>query len=53
VAPAWLLARSPNLLLVPGASSVVHLEENLTAAALVLGPREMDELDAIGGSPVP
>jgi pyridoxine 4-dehydrogenase len=53
VALAWLLARSPNLLLIPGTSSVGHLEENLTAAALVLGPRELEELDAIGGTPVP
>jgi pyridoxine 4-dehydrogenase len=53
VALAWLLARSPNLLLIPGTSSVAHLEENLAAAALVLGPRELEELDAIGGSPTP
>ncbi|MFW3171402.1 oxidoreductase [Geodermatophilus sp. CPCC 206100] len=53
VALAWLLARSPNLLLIPGTSSVGHLEENLTAAALVLGPRELAELDAIGGTPTP
>ncbi|MGY1593006.1 aldo/keto reductase family oxidoreductase [Geodermatophilus sp. SYSU D00708] len=51
VALAWLLARSPNVLLIPGTSSVAHLEENLTAAALVLGPRELEELDAIGGTP--
>jgi pyridoxine 4-dehydrogenase len=53
VALAWLLARSPNLLLIPGTSSVAHLEENLTAAALVLGPRELEELDDIGGTPAP
>jgi pyridoxine 4-dehydrogenase len=53
VALAWLLVRSPNLLLIPGTSSVGHLEENLTAAALVLGPRELEELDAIGGTPAP
>jgi aryl-alcohol dehydrogenase-like predicted oxidoreductase len=51
VALAWLLARSPNLLLIPGTSSVAHLEENLAASALVLGPRELAELDAIGGTP--
>ncbi|MGY1688586.1 aldo/keto reductase family oxidoreductase [Geodermatophilus sp. SYSU D01105] len=51
VALAWLLARSPNLLLIPGTSSVAHLEENLMAAALVLGPRELEELDRIGGTP--
>ena len=53
VALAWLLARSPNLLLIPGTSSVAHLEENLAASALVLGPRELGELDAIGGTPAP
>jgi pyridoxine 4-dehydrogenase len=53
VALAWLLARSPNLLLIPGTSSIAHLEENLTAAALVLGPRELAELDEIGGTPTP
>jgi pyridoxine 4-dehydrogenase len=50
VALAWLLARSPNLLLIPGTSSVAHLEQNLEAAARVLGPVELDELDRIGGT---
>src|SRR3954469_9374251 len=49
VALTWLLARSPNLLLIPGTTSVDHLEENLTAAARVLGPVELEELDRIGG----
>ncbi|SDC58859.1 Predicted oxidoreductase [Geodermatophilus telluris] len=53
VALAWLLARSPNLLLIPGTSSVAHLEENLQAAARVLGPAEMAELDRIGGTGEP
>jgi pyridoxine 4-dehydrogenase len=53
VALAWLLARSPNLLLIPGTSSVAHLEENLAAGMLVLGPRELEELDDIGGTPTP
>jgi aryl-alcohol dehydrogenase-like predicted oxidoreductase len=53
VALAWLLARSPNLLLIPGTSSVAHLEENLDAAALSLGPVEMEELDRIGGTGEP
>ena len=53
VALAWLLARSPNLLLIPGTSSVAHLEQNLESAARVLGPRELAELDAIGGTPGP
>ncbi|MGY2065301.1 oxidoreductase [Blastococcus sp. SYSU DS0619] len=50
VALAWLLARSPNLLLIPGTSSIAHLEENLQAGARVLGPAELDELDRIGGT---
>jgi aryl-alcohol dehydrogenase-like predicted oxidoreductase len=53
VALTWLLARSPNLLLIPGTSSVAHLEENLQAAARVLGPAELDELDRIGGTGEP
>jgi pyridoxine 4-dehydrogenase len=53
VALAWLLARSPNLLLIPGTSSVAHLEENLEAAARVLGPVELAELDRIGGTGEP
>ena len=50
VALAWLLARSPNLLVIPGTSSVAHLEENLESAARVLGPVELAELDRIGGT---
>ncbi|TFV52719.1 oxidoreductase [Blastococcus sp. TF02A-35] len=53
VALTWLLARSPNLLLIPGTSSVAHLEENLQAAARVLGPEELAELDRIGGTGEP
>src|SRR3954470_18197700 len=53
VALAWLLARSPNLLLIPGTSSVAHLEENMTAAARVLGPAELEALDRIGGTGQP
>jgi aryl-alcohol dehydrogenase-like predicted oxidoreductase len=49
VALAWLLARSPNILLIPGTSSVAHLEENLQASARALGPAELEELDRIGG----
>lgn len=48
VALAWLLARSPNLLLIPGTSSVAHLRENLAAAELALNDAVMAELDAIG-----
>jgi aryl-alcohol dehydrogenase-like predicted oxidoreductase len=53
VALAWLLARSPNILLIPGTSSVAHLEENLQAGARVLGPMELQELDRIGGTGEP
>src|SRR3954454_935084 len=53
VALVWLLARSPNLLAIPGTSSVAHLQENLQAAARVLGPVELEELDRIGGTGEP
>ncbi|HEV3451267.1 MAG TPA: aldo/keto reductase [Acidimicrobiia bacterium] len=42
VAVAWLLARSPVILPIPGTGSVAHLEENLAAASLRLAPDEMD-----------
>ena len=45
---AWLLHRSPNVLLIPGTSSVGHLRENLAAAELTLSEEVMAELDAIG-----
>ncbi|WP_263419372.1 aldo/keto reductase family oxidoreductase [Terriglobus albidus] len=48
VALAWLLHRSPNILLIPGTSSVEHLRENLAAAELVLPEKELQELDGIG-----
>jgi aryl-alcohol dehydrogenase-like predicted oxidoreductase len=47
VALAWLLHRSPNILLIPGTSSVAHLRENLAAAQLTLSPRILAELDGI------
>ena len=47
VALAWLLQRSPNILLIPGTSSVAHLHENLAAATLQLPPQVIAELDAI------
>ncbi len=50
VALAWLLQRSPNILLIPGTSSVGHLRENLRAATLHLSPETIAELDAIGES---
>ncbi|MCO6004790.1 oxidoreductase [Actinoallomurus purpureus] len=44
VALAWLLARSPNILLIPGTGSLDHLEENIAAAALTLSPEDLAEL---------
>jgi pyridoxine 4-dehydrogenase len=44
VALAWLLARSPGVLPIPGTSSVEHLEENVAAAGITLGPDEMARL---------
>ena len=49
VALAWLLQRSPNLLLIPGTSSVGHLRENLAAADLALSAEVIAELDGIAG----
>ena len=48
VALAWLLHRSPNILLIPGTSSVAHLRENVAAAALELPADATAALDAIG-----
>jgi pyridoxine 4-dehydrogenase len=48
VALAWLLQRSPNILLIPGTSSVAHLRENIASAALELPADVTAELDAIG-----
>jgi pyridoxine 4-dehydrogenase len=48
VALAWLLRRAPNILLIPGTSSLGHLEENLAAASLDLPDESMTALDAIG-----
>jgi pyridoxine 4-dehydrogenase len=50
VALAWLLQRSPNILLIPGTSSKEHLHENLNAAALELSPNAIAELNGIGES---
>ena len=47
VALAWLLQRSPNILLIPGTSSVAHLRENIAGAALTLPPDGVADLDAI------
>ena len=47
VALAWLLHRSPNILLIPGTSSVAHLRENLAAGELSLSPEMLAKLDRI------
>jgi aryl-alcohol dehydrogenase-like predicted oxidoreductase len=49
VALAWLLQRSPNILLIPGTSSLGHLKENLEAASLKLSADTVAALNAIGG----
>lgn len=48
VALAWLLWRSPNILLIPGTSSMVHLRENVAGARLPLSDEDLAELDDIG-----
>jgi pyridoxine 4-dehydrogenase len=48
VALAWLLQRSPNILLIPGTSSVAHLRENVAGAGLTLSGDDLAELDKIG-----
>src|SRR5258707_238149 len=50
VALAWLLQRSPNILLIPGTSSIAHLRENLSAATLGLPAELIADLDSIGKS---
>jgi aryl-alcohol dehydrogenase-like predicted oxidoreductase len=50
VALAWLLKRSPNILLIPGTSSLAHLRENLAAAELTLLDDTLARLNAIGES---
>ncbi len=51
VALAWLLQRSPNILLIPGTSSVEHFRENLKTATLRLPSEMIANLDSIGGGP--
>jgi len=51
VALAWLLQRSPNILLIPGTSSVQHLRENLEAAELKLRPEIISNLESINEMP--
>lgn len=48
VALAWLLQRAPNILLIPGTSSVAHLRENISASELVIAPDMLAELDVLG-----
>jgi pyridoxine 4-dehydrogenase len=48
MALAWLLQRSPNILLIPGTSSLGHLRENLAVAELDLSKDVLERLDAIG-----
>jgi aryl-alcohol dehydrogenase-like predicted oxidoreductase len=50
VALAWLLRLSPLVLLIPGTSSLEHLEENLAAANVELDEAAMDELSGRGAS---
>jgi pyridoxine 4-dehydrogenase len=47
VALAWLLHRSPNILLIPGTSSRAHLRENVAAASLTLSDEDLTELESI------
>ena len=48
VALAWLLHRSPAMLVIPGTSSVEHLDENVAAAEIRLTKKDMEELDRLG-----
>ncbi len=48
VALAWLLQRSPNVLLIPGTSSIGHLRENVAGAGLALSEGDLAELETIG-----
>jgi pyridoxine 4-dehydrogenase len=54
VALAWLLHRDERILLIPGTSSIAHLEENLAAAELALDADDLEALDAVGpaGNPL-
>jgi pyridoxine 4-dehydrogenase len=49
IALAWLLARSPAMLVIPGTSSVEHLEENVAAAEIRLTRKDLKELDSLAG----
>jgi aryl-alcohol dehydrogenase-like predicted oxidoreductase len=47
VALAWLLQRSPNILLIPGTSSVTHLRANVAAATLTLSAEDLADLETV------
>jgi pyridoxine 4-dehydrogenase len=49
VALAWLLQRSPNILLIPGTSAPAHLRENVAGAGLSLSGEDLAKLDKIAG----
>jgi aryl-alcohol dehydrogenase-like predicted oxidoreductase len=51
VALVWLFQRSPNILLIPGTSSLKHLRENLSAATLQIPPEAIATLNAISKHP--
>ena len=51
VALAWLLQRSPNILLIPGTSSLTHLRENLQSSLLQIPHGVLADLDALGTGP--
>lgn len=51
VALAWLLRRSPNILLIPGTASIAHLTENLRAGAYAIPDAVLAELNTMGGTP--
>lgn len=51
IALAWLLHRAPNILLIPGTSSLEHLNENLNAATLQLSRETLSALDTIATTP--
>jgi aryl-alcohol dehydrogenase-like predicted oxidoreductase len=50
IALAWLLQRSPNILLIPGTASLQHLHENLKAADLKLPPEVVEQLNSIASA---
>jgi pyridoxine 4-dehydrogenase len=49
LALTWLLQRSPNILLIPGTSSLKHLRENLQASTLQISPEVLASLNSISG----